>query len=130
TYLAKWGGERRAFAVLSLGALACALVGYRSPESVTHVAAAACGLALTGLGMFAIFPLYIPPLFPTLLRTLGSGFTYNVGRLVTAGGTVFAGQIAAGVGGPAGAVWWVGWLYVPCFVLALALPRGKGTSDW
>lgn len=33
------------------------------------------------LGLFGLFPLYVPPLFPTLVRTLGSGFTYNAGRL-------------------------------------------------
>lgn len=129
TYLAKWLGERRAFALLSAGALVSALWGYHSPQSVMHVAVAAGCLAYTGLGMFAIFPLYIPPLFPTLLRTLGAGFTYNVGRLVTAAGTVFAGQIAAAPGGPAAAIWWAGWLYVPCFVLALVLPRGRGVGS-
>ena len=33
----------------------------------------------------------MPPLFPTLLRTTGAGFSYNIGRIVAAFGTVFFG---------------------------------------
>ena len=35
--------------------------------------------------------MYLPPLFPTLLRTTGAGFCYNIGRCVAAFGTVFFG---------------------------------------
>ena len=45
-------------------------------------------------GVFALFTMYLPPLFPTLLRTTGAGFCYNIGRLAAAGGTVFFGQFA------------------------------------
>jgi hypothetical protein len=38
--------------------------------------------------------MYMPPLFPTLLRTTGAGFCYNIGRLVAAAGTVFYGGFA------------------------------------
>ena len=39
-------------------------------------------------GLFAIFTMYLPPLFPTLLRTTGAGFCYNFGRIVSATGVV------------------------------------------
>jgi hypothetical protein len=32
--------------------------------------------------------MYMPPLFPTLLRTTGAGFCYNIGRLAAAGATI------------------------------------------
>ena len=32
-------------------------------------------------GVFGLFTMYLPPLFPTLLRTTGAGFCYNFGRL-------------------------------------------------
>ena len=41
-----------------------------------------------GQGMFGLFTMYLPPLFPTLLRTTGAGFCYNFGRLAAAAGTV------------------------------------------
>ncbi len=42
-------------------------------------------------GSFALFTMYLPPLFPTLLRTTGAGFCYNIGRVTSAFGTVFFG---------------------------------------
>ena len=32
-------------------------------------------------GLFGLFTMYMPPLFPTLLRTTGAGFCYNIGRI-------------------------------------------------
>jgi hypothetical protein len=34
----------------------------------------------------------LPPLFPTLLRTTGAGFCYNIGRIAAAAGTVIFGS--------------------------------------
>ena len=45
-------------------------------------------------GVFGLFTMYLPPLFPTLLRTTGAGFCYNIGRIVAAAGTVFFGLFA------------------------------------
>ena len=51
------------------------------------------GLAVIALfqGVFALFTMYLPPLFPTLLRTTGAGFCYNIGRIAAGLGTVFFG---------------------------------------
>lgn len=45
-------------------------------------------------GVFGLFTMYLPPLFPTLLRTTGAGFAYNIGRIGAAAGTVFFGLIS------------------------------------
>ena len=50
-------------------------------------------IGLTVFGVFGSFTFYLPELFPTRLRSTGSGFCYNIGRVVTAGG-VFAVGIA------------------------------------
>ncbi len=42
-------------------------------------------------GVFALFTMWLPPLFPVLLRTTGAGFCYNIGRLAAAGGTIYFG---------------------------------------
>jgi MFS family permease len=47
-------------------------------------------------GVFGLFTMMLPPLFPTLLRTTGAGFCYNIGRIAAAIGTVFAAQITRG----------------------------------
>ena len=51
------------------------------------------GLAVIGVcqGVFALFTMYLPPLFPTLLRTTGAGFCFNFGRIAAGIGTVFFG---------------------------------------
>jgi hypothetical protein len=83
-----------------------------------------CVTAFFNLGLFGMFPMYIPPLFPTLLRTLGAGFCYNAGRLVSAVGTFYAGEVAADPKvGPTGAIWWTGLLFIPGLVVALLLPE-------
>ncbi|MBA3938838.1 MAG: MFS transporter [Planctomycetes bacterium] len=50
-------------------------------------------LAAVGLcqGVFALFTMYLPALFPTLLRTTGAGFCYNIGRIAAAAGAVVSG---------------------------------------
>jgi MFS family permease len=58
------------------------------------------GLAI--FGVFGSFTFYLPELFPTRLRSTGAGFSYNIGRVVTAVGVfVTAKIIAAGKADPA-----------------------------
>jgi len=59
-------------------------------------------IGLTVFGVFGSFTFYLPELFPTRLRSTGSGFCYNIGRVVTAGGVFAVGYIAnAASGDPA-----------------------------
>jgi MFS family permease len=53
-------------------------------------------LPLTGFfsGVFGLFTMYLPPLFPTLLRTTGTGFSFNVGRMAAAVASIFFGWLA------------------------------------
>jgi MFS family permease len=53
-------------------------------------------LGLTVFGVFGSFTYYLPELFPTRLRATGSGFCYNIGRVVTAFGPMLVGQVAMG----------------------------------
>jgi MFS family permease len=74
-------------------------------------------------GVFGLFTMCLPPLFPTLLRTTGAGFCYNFGRIVAAGGTVYFGLTAAGrVGDYGSALYHAGFLFIPAAIIALLLP--------
>jgi hypothetical protein len=73
-------------------------------------------------GFFALFTMYIPPLFPTLLRTTGAGFSYNIGRLAAAAGTVFFG-LAAPVDDKRLALLYSGLLFLPAALLTLLMPN-------
>ncbi len=75
-------------------------------------------------GGFALFTMYLPPLFPTLLRTTGAGFCYNIGRVVAAFGTVFFGWFSK-VGDHRAALLYAGCLFLPAAVAACFLPRPR-----
>jgi MFS family permease len=73
-------------------------------------------------GVFALFTMYMPPLFPTLLRTTGAGLCYNFGRLAAAAGTVFFGLFAR-VDDFRLALFYAGFLFLPAAGFALLLPE-------
>lgn len=78
-------------------------------------------------GVFGLFTMALPPLFPTLLRTTGAGFTYNIGRVFAAAGTVFFGIFAR----PADfslVLLYAAFLFLPAAVLALWLPTEEATA--
>jgi predicted MFS family arabinose efflux permease len=82
------------------------------------------GFFLIGIfqGVFGLFTMCLPPLFPTLLRTTGAGFCYNIGRLVAAGGTVFFGLFTK-VGDVRQALLFAAILFAPAAVISCWLPE-------
>jgi MFS family permease len=88
--LARRWGYRLAITLLLAAYGATMIAGFSRPLSHD---ATLVWFGLVGLcqGVFGLFTMCLPPLFPTLLRTTGAGFCYNIGRLVAAGGTVFFG---------------------------------------
>ena len=85
-----------------------------------------CWFPLIGFcqGAFALFTMYLPPLFPTLLRTTGAGFCYNIGRITAAIGTVFFGLFSS-VGDYRTALLYAGCLFLPATFLSFLLPRAR-----
>ena len=92
-----------------------------------------CGFLLIGLcqGVFALFTMYLPPLFPTLLRTTGAGFCFNFGRIAAGLGTVFFGLFSK-VGDYRLALFYSGFLFIPAACIALLLPEppDESTGDF
>src|SRR5262249_27000052 len=85
-----------------------------------------CWFPLIGFcqGAFALFTMYLPPLFPTLLRTTGAGFSYNIGRISAAVGTVFFGLFSH-VGDHRAALLYSGMLFLPAAATCAFLPRQR-----
>lgn len=81
-------------------------------------------LVIVGIcqGVFGLFTMCLPPLFPTLLRTTGAGFCYNIGRIFAAGGTIFFGLFNQ-VNDYRTALLYAGFLFLPAALLALKLPQ-------
>jgi MFS family permease len=121
-WLARAVGYRRAIAIMfALGFLAMAgsFGQSRAYSSLVSFWFPAVGFSS---GVFGLFTMYMPPLFPTLLRTTGAGFCYNIGRLAAAFGTVFFGWFAP-VGDFRLALLGAGALFGLASLLALALPE-------
>jgi MFS family permease len=126
--LARLLGYRRAIAVLCVSYFASMLATYATPLSFYQLWP---GYAVIGVcqGVFGLFTMYLPPLFPTLLRTTGAGFCYNIGRIAAGGGTVVFGLFTK-VGDYRLTLLYAGCLFVPAAVVALLLTeppdeRGK-----
>ena len=122
-WLARRIGYRGAIGSLFLAYFLAMLGAY-------HVArdhqALLCWFPLIGFcqGAFALFTMYLPPLFPTLLRTTGAGFCYNIGRITAAFGTVFFGLFSK-LGDHRTALFYAGFLFLPAAAMALFLPRAR-----
>ena len=65
--------------------------------------------------------MYLPPLFPVLLRTTGAGFCYNIGRVAAAAGTIVFGLLAV-VGNFRVALFYDGLLFLPALLATWWMP--------
>jgi MFS family permease len=119
--LARWLGYRRAITGLCLGYCLSMLATYCVPRDHTELW---YGFAAIGLcqGVFALFTMYLPPLFPTLLRTTGAGFCYNIGRIGAGVGTVVFGLFTT-VGDYRLALLCAGFLFLSAAGVAWLLPE-------
>lgn len=79
-------------------------------------------------GLFALFTMYLPPIFPTLLRTTGAGFSYNIGRIAAAAGTIFFGLFAQ-VSDYRFTLLYAGFLFLPAAIVACFLPEARAEDD-
>jgi MFS family permease len=119
-WLARRLSYRRAIAGLCLGYCLAMAATYGVPRDHQSLWP---GFVAVGLcqGVFALFTMYLPPLFPTLLRTTGAGFCYNIGRIVAGLGTVLFGLFTT-VGDYRLALLCAGFLLLPAAGIAWMLP--------
>jgi MFS transporter, SHS family, sialic acid transporter len=69
-----------------------------------------------GTVYFGWLPLYLPELFPTRVRATGTGVAFNWGRILTAGGVLWGGQLMLTVGGDYARVG-----QITCFVYVIGM---------
>ena len=119
--IAKLLGYRRSIAWMCLCYFVAMFLTYRA--ELDYMVLFWC-LGAIGVcqGLFGLFTMYLPPLFPTLLRTTGAGFCYNIGRLVAAGGTVFFGLFSK-VGDHRPAMLYASFVFLPAAAVAMLLPE-------
>jgi len=120
-WIAKRHGYRVAVVIMLSGYCAAMFATFHRPWGYE---ATLGWFVVVGLcqGVFGLFTMCLPPLFPTLLRTTGAGFCYNMGRVVAAGGTVFFGLFAT-VQDFRQVLFYAGFLFAPAALVALLLPQ-------
>jgi MFS family permease len=119
--LARLMGYRRSIALICFAYFLVMIFTYSVPRSHATLLFL---LPVLGScqGIFALFTMYLPPLFPTLLRTTGAGFCYNIGRIAAAAGTVIFGLFSK-VGDYRIALLCAGCLFLPATLIAWQLPE-------
>jgi MFS family permease len=97
--IAKRLGRRTLYAVYFAGSAAALLATFGLDLASETRLYMYFFIGLTVFGVFGSFTFYLPELFPTRLRSTGSGFCYNIGRVVTAGGVFAVGMVVQGAKG-------------------------------
>jgi MFS family permease len=92
---AKLLGRRQMFAIYYTASAAAVLATFGFDLAPEARLAMYFLIGLTVFGVFGSFTYYLPELFPTRLRGTGSGFCYNIGRVIAAAGPLLVGSIAA-----------------------------------
>ena len=121
-WLAQRLGNRRAIVIMFVGLAASIFGAYVVPRSFG--ALAWVWLPFGGFfgGVFGLFTMYLPPLFPTLLRTTGAGFCYNIGRIAAAIASIVFGLVAP-VGDFRTALLWVSTIAAAAALASWWLPE-------
>ena len=79
--------RRITYAAICVGSIASCLLLYQA-NSEFNAFFLVCMFLAGGItaAFYGLFPLYLPELFPTVVRATGQGFAYNFGRILAAVG--------------------------------------------
>lgn len=123
-------GRRIAFGLALLASFLATILVFTSLREFSQIFWMIPIMGFGQIGVFAVFAIYLPELFPTSLRATGTSFCYNVGRILAATAPFTIGKITASLGGDVESFRTAG-VYVS-FVLLLGiivlpfLPETKG----
>ncbi|MEZ6139290.1 MAG: MFS transporter [Zavarzinella sp.] len=90
-------GRKPAFAVFFLAAAGSTLLVFLKMKTFGDIFWMLPLMGFCQLGLFGGYAIYFPELFPTRLRSTGTSFCYNVGRLVAASGPAVLGLLTSSV---------------------------------
>jgi MFS family permease len=97
TYVTHYLGRRKAFAVGYVAAMGMTAYTFWNLNNRSEVFWMVPLMGFAQLSVFGGFAIYLPELFPTRLRSTGTSFCYNVGRLVAAAGPLTLGLLTSRV---------------------------------
>ena len=97
SYITHYTGRKPAFFVSFLLAMGATAFTFWFLDDVTDIFWMLPMMGFCQLSLFGGYAIYFPELFPTRLRSTGTSFCYNVGRLVAAFGPLSLGVLAGKV---------------------------------
>ena len=121
----RWG-RRPVFALMCAGSLVMLPVTFLGPSTYAGVLLLLPLLGFFNNGIFSGFPIYLPELYPTRIRATGTGFCFNAGRLLAAGGPFLTGILVASLGSFGRAASAVGSIYLVGLAILFFAPETKG----
>jgi MFS family permease len=97
--LAQVKGRRIAFGIALLLSFLTTIMVFKYMRSIDQIYWMVPIMGFGQYSVFGVFAVYLPELFPTSLRSTGTSFCYNFGRLLAATAPFTIGQITKNLGG-------------------------------
>src|SRR5215468_4212125 len=97
TYLTHWTGRRTAFGVSFVAAMGMTAFTFWNLRELSDIFWMIPLMGFAQLSLFGGYSIYLAELFPTRLRSTGTSFCYNVGRLAAAAGPFTLGYLTKDV---------------------------------
>jgi MFS family permease len=97
TWLTQRTGRKPAFAVSFLAAMGMTAYTFWNLKNISDIFWMIPLMGFAQLALFGGYAIYLPELFPTRLRSTGTSFCYNVGRLAAAAGPLTLGLLTSRV---------------------------------
>jgi MFS family permease len=130
TWLTQRTGRKKAFAVSFVAAMLMTSFTFLQLRELSQIFWMIPLMGFTQLALFGGYAIYLPELFPTRLRSTGTSFCYNVGRLLAAAGPLGLGLLTSRVFQGPDAMRYAGMTMSLIFVLGLVtLPFAPETKD-
>ena len=130
TYLTHYTGRKKAFAISFVAAMGMTAYTFAYLKELSGVFWMIPLMGFAQLSLFGGYAIYLPELFPTRLRSTGTSFCYNVGRLAAAAGPLTLGVLTSKVYTGPDAMRWAGVTMCAVFLVGLAAlpfaPETKG----
>lgn len=126
----RWG-RKPVFLLFYVGAALSAPLIFLGPWNLSQILMLVPLLGFFTLGIYALFPIYLPELYPTRLRSTGSGFCFNIGRVVAAAGPFLTGIVVLHTGSIEYAVSVLSAIYLvgPLALIFARETRGRALED-
>jgi MFS family permease len=128
--IAQVKGRKIAFIIAILCSFASTLLLFAGLRTINDIYWMIPLMGFGTLSVFAVYAIYLPELFPTSLRSTGTSFCYNFGRLVAASAPFWIGTLTARLGGDTAAFRIAGsWATLVLLLGLIAMPFLPETKD-